>query len=282
MNENIAILTDSTSDLPLDLIQDKEIEFLPLKINYSQQQYKDRVEIKPQEIYDQLDTEIPTTSTPAPQELKKKLLALKNKGITHVLAIHISSGLSGTYNMVKMISEQVTGLTVEAIDSKALSMGLGRLVLYAAKLLKTGIDFTTLVNKVTAKIDDIEVLFVLKTLKYLKKGGRIGKVQGTIGSLLNIKPIISIDESGEYYTYKKSRGRKRSLKKLYQIAHKKIATGPCQVDVMHGNAAEEAENLLNKFKKLENVKETFTGQISPVMVVHTGPGLIGVTITKLN
>ncbi|WP_408956179.1 DegV family protein [Natroniella sp. ANB-PHB2] len=282
MNENIAILTDSTSDLPFGLIQDKKIEFLPLKINYSQQQYKDRVEIKPQEIYEQLDREIPTTSTPSPQELKDKLLALKNKGITHVLAIHISSGLSGTYNMAKMISEQITGLTVEVIDSKALSMGLGRLVLYATELLESGIDFTTLVNKVKAKIDNIDVFFVLKTLKYLKKGGRIGKVQGTIGSLLNIKPIISINETGEYYTYKKSRGRKKSLKKLYQIAKKRIATGPCKVDVMHGNAAQESEVLLNKFKKLENVKETFTGQISPVMVVHTGPGLIGVTITKLD
>ncbi|MCK8816790.1 DegV family protein [Natroniella sulfidigena] len=282
MSESIAILTDSTSDLPFDLIQDKEIEFLPLKINYSQQQYRDRIEIKPEEIYDRFEEEIPTTSTPAPQELKEKLLALKKKGITHVLAIHISSGLSGTYNMVKMISEQITDLTVEVIDSKALSMGLGRLVLYATELLEAGVKFNTLVNKVKAKIDQIDIFFVLKTLKYLKEGGRIGKVEGALGSLLNIKPIISIDKTGEYYTYKKSRGRKRSLKKLYQIVSKKIAVGPCTIDVMHGNAADEAEDLVTKFKKLDNVKETFLGQISPVMVVHTGPGLIGVNITRLD
>lgn len=279
--KKIGILTDSTCDLPSNLLDQLPVSMVPLKIIYSDQEYRDKVEIQPQTVYDQLATEVPTTSMPAPEEIKDKLLKLQEAGYTHIIALHISSGLSGTYNLVQMVSQQLEDITVEVIDSKALSMGLGSVVLYAADLIKQQVSWPELITKTQQKIKDTEVFFVLQNLKYLRKGGRIGQVKGAIGDLLNIKPIISINQQGEYYTYKKARGRKRSIKQLYDIAKEKIKQGASKVSVMHGNALSEAQNLLARFEKLDNVQETFFGQISPVMVVHTGPGLIGVVIENL-
>jgi DegV family protein with EDD domain len=282
MNQKIALLTDSTSDIPREVLEEKNIHSLPLKIIYKDEEYTDRVDIQPEEIYNRFAEEIPTTSMPSPSDVQKKLLELKEKGITHVIAIHISSGLSGTYNMVRMIAQQVEGITVEVIDSKALSMGLGRLVLYAAELIEEGLSFNDIIEKINDKMKNTDIFFVVKTLKYLIEGGRIGKVSGTIGELLNLKPIISIDEEGQYYTLKKSRGRKKSINAIYNIVRDKIKEGISTVDVMHGAACEEAKELLEKVKKLDNVKETFFGQIGPSMVVHTGPGLIGVIVSKVD
>lgn len=282
MKSKIALVTDSTCDLPGEILKELSIEFLPLKIIYGDKEYEDRVNITPNDVYRRFDEEIPTTSMPGPSEIKNKFLNLKEKGFTHIISIHISSGLSGTYKISKMVSREIKGLTVEVIDSKMLSMGLGRLVLYAKKLIDEGkLSFEEIVNKIRKKIDDVDIYFVVKTLKYLKKGGRIGKVKGTIGELLNIKPIISIDDDGQYYTYDHSRSRKKSISKLFELAKSKIVEGICQVDVMHADAEDEAKKLMEKFKKLPNVKETFFGEISPAMVVHAGPGLIGVCVTRI-
>ncbi len=282
MKDKIALVTDSTCDLPGDVLRDLEIDFLPLKIIYKSGQFLDRVDINPEYIYKKFKEEIPTTSMPGPGEMKEKFMKLKEKGFTHILAIHISSGLSSTPNISKMVSKQIDDLTIEVVDSKLLSMGLGRLVLYAKSLINEGeLEFKEIVKKTRKKIDEIDLHFIVKTLKYLKEGGRIGKVKGTIGQLLNIKPIISIDEDGRYYTVDKARSRKNSINKLYEIAREKIKEGMCYVDVMHADAEEEANELLDKFKKLKNVKDTVLGEISPAMVVHAGPGLIGVCVTMV-
>jgi len=115
----------------------------------------------------------------------------------------------------------------------------------------------------------------------LVKGGRIGKVEGTIGGLLKIKPIISINEDGVYYTYDKVRGRKKSLERLSQIAEKKIEEGECLLDVMHADAADEARALYDELGKMDNVKEVSFGEIGPVLGVHVGPGLVGIVMMKI-
>ncbi|MFW6269351.1 MAG: DegV family protein [Bacillota bacterium] len=279
MKNKIGLLTDSTSDLSKDVLENSIIEFLPLKIVYSDEQFLDKINITPDDIYQRFSEEIPTTSMPGPDEFIEKFQQLKEKGYTHIIAIHISSGLSSTPEICKMASKEFDDLTIEVIDSKLLSMGLGRLVLYTKNLIEKGdLDFTEIVKKTRKKISDIELNFIVKTLKYLKAGGRIGKVKGTIGQILNIKPIISIDDEGQYYTKDKTRGRKKSINKLYSISKKKIDNGPCYVDVMHADAETEAKELQNRLKKLKNVKESILGEISPAMVVHAGPGLIGVTI----
>ena len=283
MKEKIAIVTDSTSDLKREDLEKLGIESIPLKVVYSDRQYHDRVDIKPSEVYDSLEEEIPTTSMPSPKEIETVYSRLKEEGYTHIISIHISSGLSATYSNCRMIADQIEGIEVKVIDSKMLSMGLGRLVLYANKLLeKDEYSFSELVEKIEEQKERIEVFFVVETLKYLKKGGRIGKVSGTIAEILNIKPIISIDDEGEYFTFEKVRGRSRSLDKMYNIIKDKLEEGKeYYLDIMNAAAESEAKNLLAKFKELPSIKEIFLGEISPVMVVHTGPGLIGLVLSEI-
>ncbi|MFW6378320.1 MAG: DegV family protein, partial [Bacillota bacterium] len=213
MNEKIAIVTDSTSDLKKEDLDKYGIKSLPLKVIYKDRQYQDRVDITPAEVYERMEDEIPTTSMPSPQEIEDLYTELKEEGYTHIISIHISSGLSATYSNCRMVAEQMENINVEVIDSQMLSMGLGRLVLYAKDLVASAeLTCNEIIDKIEEKKDKIEIFFVVETLKYLKKGGRIGKVSGTIGELLNIKPIISIDDDGEYYTFTKVRGRKKSIK----------------------------------------------------------------------
>ncbi|MGM0498982.1 MAG: DegV family protein [Bacillota bacterium] len=283
MKEKIAVVTDSTSDLTKEQLEQYGITSIPLKVIYSDSQFHDRVDITPAEVYESFEREIPTTSMPSPQEIMDVYNELKEEGYTHIISIHISSGLSATYSNCMMVADQIEGIEVEVIDSKMLSKGLGRLVLYADDLIKDeDLSFNEIIEKVEAKKDKIEVFFVVETLKYLKKGGRIGKVSGTIAEFLNIKPIIAIDDEGEYFTFDKIRGRKRSLKKMYSIIKDRLKEGKeYVVDVMNAAAEEEAQGLLDKFKQLSQVKETYFSEISPVMVVHTGPGLIGVVLTEV-
>ncbi|PUU89666.1 DegV family protein [Halanaerobium sp.] len=284
MQEKIAVVTDSTSDLTRDDLEKFGIKSIPLKVIYSDQQFHDRVDITPAEVYESFEREIPTTSMPSPQEIMDVYNELKNEGYTHIISVHISSGLSATYSNCMMVADQIEGIEVEVIDSKMLSKGLGRLVLYANSLVEKGeLSFAEIIEKVEAKKDKIEVFFVVETLKYLKKGGRIGKVSGTIAEFLNIKPIIAIDDEGEYFTFERVRGRKRSLKKMYSIIKERLQEGrEYVIDVMNAAAEEEAQGLLDRFKRLAQVKETYFSEISPVMVVHTGPGLIGVVLTELD
>jgi len=280
VHKKIAIVTDSTCDLTEEVLNELNIHFLPLKIIYKDKEYMDRINITPEQVYEAFEKEIPTTSLPGVDEIKKKYLELKEEGYTHIIAIHISGGLSSTVNICKMVSNEIEGIEVEVIDSGMLSMALGRLVLYARNLIDNQkLSFSNIISKIRNKMDEINAYFVVSTLKYLVKGGRIGKVKGTLGELLNIKPIISINKDGEYYTFDKARSRKKSITRLYNIALEKIQKGICYVDVMHADAREEAEKLYNRFKDLKTVKDSFLGEISPAMAVHAGPGLIGICIS---
>ncbi|MCT4619605.1 MAG: DegV family protein [Marinisporobacter sp.] len=277
----IAIITDSSCDLPEKMVKKYHIKILPLRIIYSSKEYRDRIEISAGEVYKNLEEEIPKTSLPSPEDVKNLFKKLKEEGYTHVLGIFISSGLSGTYNMVKNFTSSYEELKIKLLDAKNLSIGLGFIVIEAAKELERTNDFSKACEKAEKGIKNSNLFFVLKTLDYLRKGGRIGVVEGTIGELLGIKPVIAVDEEGKYYSHTKVRGRKKSIEELYKIAKEKLANKKCYVAVMHGDAEKEALNLLEKIKQIDNVEETFFGQISPVLGVHTGPGLIGLGIFEV-
>lgn len=281
--EKIALITDSTCDLPDKILQDLNAWMLPLKIIYKDRLYNDREEIQPQEVYDKIQGEIPTTSMPTPEETRNLLERLSADGFTHAISIHISSGLSGTYESVKMVARQFNKMKVEVIDSKALSLALGFLVQEAGKCIQNGLHFDNVVSRVKEVQKKVKVFFVVKTLEYLKKGGRIGYVEGTLGQILDIKPIISINEEGKYYGVHKVRGRKKSISKLLDILKEQTFGKKINLAVAHGDAKEEAESMLNKIMSMKevNINEAMFTQLSPVMVVHTGPGLIGLTFYEV-
>ncbi len=279
----IAIVSDSTSDLTDEIVKKYNIKILPLRVVYSDsEEYRDRIEITPEEIYARFHKDIPTTSLPSPEDTINLFNKLEEEGYTHVIVTTISTGLSGTMNMIRNLAKDYKKMVFEFIDSKALNMGLGFPVIQGAKELQKSNDFEKSVQKIKDCIKNTEVYFVVKTLKYLKEGGRIGKVEGTIGEILNIKPIISINQDGVYYTFKKVRGRKRSIQEIFKLVKKKVSDKMVNIAVAHGDSYEEAYGLMEKIKGLKNVKDVIFTQISPVMVVHTGPGLIGVVISEIS
>lgn len=282
MKEKIGIITDSTCDIPREFLNKLGIKVLPLRILYQEREYRDGVDITAEAVYAHLEQEVPTTSLPSPQDAESLLLSMKEQGYTHVLVIHLSSGLSGTGQMIETVAEQIDGMTVKVIDSKSISMGLGFIVMEAARAVQAKMNFEAVCNLVSSVRDRLSVYFVLSTLEYLKKGGRIGKVSGTIGELLQLKPIITVNKEGIYTTFAKVRGKKQALDRLVGIAKEHISKAASQIAVCYGGAQEEAAYIIKQIGQLANVKELITSSVSPVIGVHTGPGTVGFAVLESN
>jgi len=278
--EKIALITDTTSDLPEDILKEFNIKVLSFRIIYKDREYKDKIDITPQQVYDNLLNEVPTSSMPSTGDMEELFTALENDGYTHVLAVVLSSGLSGIYNGIKVVSESHPNLKTYICDSQSISLGEGAVVHECGKLIKQGKSFNEIVEAIPFIKKRIHLFFVVGTLEYLKRGGRIGKVSGTIAELLNIKPIISIDyNDGKYITYAKVRGRKQSLNRLIEIAGEITSKKKCTGFILHGDSEIDARKVYDTLKNLPNITElVFSGCISPVSGVHSGPGLIGLVL----
>lgn len=278
LQEKVAIMTDSTSDIPQDIVERYNIQIVPLRILFGDDEYRDRIEISADEVYARLSTEIPSTSLPAPSDVLALFERLKEQGFTHVVAIHISSGLSGTAQMIENLAGQVKDLVIRVIDSKNISMGLGYTVIEAARKLAQNVDFEAVCDHVQKMLKKMRVYFVLETLEYLQRGGRIGKVAGTLGQILQIKPIITVNADGIYETYARVRGRRQSLDRLLAVVRTHLAKPMHNLAVCHGAAKEEAQELIKRIKDLGNLGELLTSHVSPVIGVHTGPGTLGLVV----
>jgi DegV family protein with EDD domain len=278
--EKIALLTDSACDLPKEFIERFCIKVLPLSVIYPDKIYQDRITIEPQEVYDRMPDEIPTTSMPTPHEITSILEEIRNEGFTHVLAVHLSSGLSGTYEAVRMAAQEFEDLVINVFDTRTLSIATGWMVLEAARDIASGLSFQKIIDNLHQIQPRVKVYYVLETLEYLRRGGRIGAVAAMLGQFLHLKPIISVNQEGKYFTYAKARGRQKSIEKLAEIVEKAVQSGPIKLAVMHGGAREEFQRLLEKLQHLPNIKELIASDISPALGVHTGPGLLGVCVVE--
>lgn len=277
----IALITDTTGDLPESTVEKYNIHVLPFRIIYKDREYKDKYEITPEEVYGNLDKEIPTSSFPALEDMENLFAKLEKEGYTHVIAVVLSSGLSGIYNGMKVASESYPNLITHICDSQSISLGEGALTEEVAKLISAGKDFDYIVNEIPKIKKRIHLFFVVGTLEYLKRGGRIGKVSGTIAEMLNIKPIISVDDEGMYFTYDKVRGRKQSLNRLIEIGNKFLDEKKCKIYIMHGDSAEDSKKVFDVISKHPNaVEPEYGGCISPVSGVHSGPGLVGLVVVE--
>jgi DegV family protein with EDD domain len=279
--DKIALVTDSSCDMEKEIKEKYNIQTIPLKIIYSDKEYDDGVDISPEEVYERFSQEVPKTSMPSQTDIMKVFDRLREEGYKKILSIHLSCNLSGTVDVVKMISKQYDDIEIEVIDSKSVSIGVGMLVHEAARLISQSIPMAEIKDALNKAKDKINVFYCIPVLDYLRKGGRIGLVAATLGTIMDLKPIISVNKDGRYYTCAKVRGRKKSLEKLVEIAMDVMKDKKVNVSVYHGAAKEEALKIKEYLASLPNVQEIFFGQISPAMVVHTGPGLVGLAIHEL-
>lgn len=276
MSEKIALVCDSMSDLPRNFAAQHGITVLPARIIYPDRDYADGIDIQPDEVYSRMPREIPTTSMPSLQDIRSAFETLINEGFSHCIALHISSKLSGTYEAVKMVADGIQNLHIQVIDTRTLSMGTGWMVMAAVRHIKAGLSFEAVLENLRALQDKIKVYYILETLDYLRRGGRIGKVAGMIGEFLHLKPVISVNAAGEYYTFCKAKGRRKSIEKLVEIVGAAVQERKINLAVVHGGALQEFELLVSRLKQFPNIQEVTASQITPVLGVHTGPGLLGV------
>lgn len=275
--EKIALLVDSGTDVPQEVIERYGIYMIPLQIIYKERTYTDKIEITPEEVYRRLKEEVPSTSLPDGAQIQAIIEKIKADGYEKLLIVTISSGLSGTYNVLRLLGEDEKALNVHVVDTKSIGIGAGLQAIRAAELIDAGLTFEALVDQMEKEVIQNQVLFNVGTLEYLQKGGRIGLVSSIIGTALKLNPTISCNEDGVYYTVAKSRGRKRSIDKLVEVAAEFIGNHKeFRIAVAQGDAYEESLQLKAKLEaKFPNAKEILFGTISPALVVHTGPGLLG-------
>lgn len=276
--EKIALVTDSACDIDEDTLIGYNIHVLRFKILYKDREYTDKVDITPQEIYSNMKTEIPKSSLPSMgdmEELYRKLIA---ENYTHVIAIVISSGISGTYNALKVISEQFPNIKTFLFDTKSTSVCEGILLKKCGELIEAGKSFDEITRKIPDMKRKLHFYFVFGTLEYAIKGGRIGKIPGTIGDILNIKPIVGFDdEYGQCFTYEKIRGRNKSINRLIELGEKVTEKIKCDAYIIHGNVEEEAQKMYDRLKQNPNIQNVhLIGQISAIVGVYCGPGTVGV------
>ena len=284
MNQNkIAVLVDSCIDVPEAIRKQYNMYLIPLKIIYKDREYSDGVNITAEEVYTRLKEEIPKTSLPGATEVLDIFNQIKADGYEKVLAIILSSGLSGTFNLVRMLAEEYEGLDIEVIDTRNIAIAAGFNAIQAARYIEEGMTFDELKKAVIANIYKAKVFFCVDTLEYLQKGGRIGLVASVLGTALKLKPIISCNEEGIYYNVAKIRGRKQSIQKAIDLAVQYAGTSKkYNVALCHGGAPEEILSIKEELlKKLPNCDVYVEGQISPALGVHTGPGLIGIAVQIL-
>ena len=272
-----AIITDSSCDLSDEQLREHHIHMISLRIVCQNAEYRDRVEITQEELYQLLERELPKTSLPLPEDVSTLYDSLIAQGYTDAIHVSISSGLSGTFNMVRMIAQDYQDrLPIRVVDSLTLSTGLGAQVLAVARALEAGETPDAAIQKAMTTRKSQLAMFVIRTLEYLRKGGRIGLVEGVVGSLLQIKTIIFVNDDGVYQTLSKARGYKAAVETMAQEALSRFGQAKINLSIVHGQALEEAQRLMEKLKSTLNIAEGVIRPVSPVLAIHTGPGLLGI------
>jgi DegV family protein with EDD domain len=279
------IVTDAAADLTPEESAAKGIIRAPLYINFPDGTIS-ADDIQPDEFYEKMADifpVLPTTAQPSAGQMAELYRGIANQD-RDILSIHISSGLSGTINAARLGAEQVKAdATVEVYDSMTLSGGQRFQVLAAAAGVAAGRPLTAILEQMAKIRDQVEVIYTLETLEYLAKGGRIGRVSALAGSLLKIKPVIRVDHAdGKYSTVDRARTIPQALQSITTHLSKLYGSTEVWATVLHGQLAEPAQALADHLKNTLSVKRLEVKRISPILGVHTGPGIVGTAIVPMD
>lgn len=277
------IVTDCASDMSNEELEELGVVQAPLFIQFPEGEVN-ATEISADDFYNRLEAmrpAIPTTAQPSSgvfAELYRKLASAEKS----IFSIHISSGLSGTLNSAQNGGEQVAGeANVNYWDTLTLSGGERFQVMAAALAGRAGWAMDAIQERLKKIRENTEVIYTLDTLEYLARGGRIGRVKAIAGSLLNLKPVIRVDSDGKYSTVGNGRTINKSIAMIADNVREKYGDKPLWVTVLHGRFAEKAETLAEEFKGKLNIAKLEVRRISPVLGVHTGPGIVGAGIVPM-
>ena len=275
----IRIVTDSSCDLPSNLINRHGITVLPCYVIVDDETFKDGVEIQADDFYSRLQMggRTPTTSQPTPSDFQEVYSDLIGRG-DQVISIHVSSKLSGTLNSAEQ-ARNTLGFSdeLEIIDSKLASIPMGLAVLDAAIMADQGRDVHEVASKVRQRLDSHHGLFALDTLEYLQKGGRIGKARAFMGSVLNVKPILRLQD-GEAYPVERPRSRDRALKRLIELTQQLAPAR--RLAVIHSTDKDRMAELKESLTEILPADQIIESRFGSTLGTYIGPDAIGIAITQ--
>jgi len=275
----VKIVTDTLSDITFDLAAELGVSVVPLYVRFGKDMYRDRVEITSEEFYRRLvnETKLPSTTQPTPNDFAQVFQELA-KETDEILVIVVSSKLSGTYQSATQAKEMVKGkCRIEIVDSLQVAMGMGLIVISAVRAVKEGANLDRVADMVRRAISRAHVIAYFDTLKYLAKGGRIGKAQGLLGSVLSVKPILTVRD-GEMAPLTRVRSLSAGLDYFYNVA-----AGFSNIEGMaveHATTPGDADKLVERLGAIYPKERIYRSVISPVIGTYAGPNALALTILE--
>jgi DegV family protein with EDD domain len=275
----IAILTDSSANLSKDFVDHHNIKVVPLKIHWNNTNYEDGVDITPTEFYNRLakSSTIPTTSQPPIDEF---LQIYKNLAYDYdaIIVPLISSGISGTVSSAMTAASMFSKVPVEVIDTHSTSVGLALVVTAIAQAVADGKNLLEIKNLAEDIVQKLNLFFVVDTLEYLHKGGRIGGASKYFGTAFSIKPILYLNNQGKIDALDRVRTKRKATARLISLAIEKADGKSAQIGIFHANAPDEADQIQEQLIAQIDCKQLGIYNLSPVIGAHVGPGTVGIGI----
>lgn len=269
----VRIVTDSTADLPPQMAQELGITVVPVYVGFGEKTYRDGVDISQDELYQKMvaGPAHPTTSQPTPADFAsvyRKLLQETDE----IVSIQLTGKLSGTYNSALQGKEMVSGGSrIEVVDSLSVSMGLGLITMAAARVARAGEGLQAVMEEVRQAIPQMHLWGLFDTLKYLAKGGRIGKAKALLGSVLNIKPILTMRD-GELHPAGVARTRAKGIERLFDLV--KNTLNLQELAIVHSTTPDEAQRLRDRISSIFDKSPIHISRLGPALGVHAGPGAL--------
>lgn len=277
-NTRVAIVTDSTADLPPQLRSQLGISMVPLNVHFGSSTYRDQIDITTEQFMDLLDStsELPTTSQPSAGLFKETFLRLADEH-DEIVCVLLSSRLSGTVQSAQVAADMVKDtIKVVVVDSLNATLGCGYQALRAHALASEGLDAVAISERLQGQTERYHVIFFVETLEHLRRGGRIGKAASLVGSVLRLKPLLRVDE-GQVVPFERTRTRKKAIDALVEFAEN--LPNIVQISALHNTTPDDANDLYARVSHLappDNQVETTA--FGPVLGTHVGPGTLGLAI----
>ncbi len=272
----VAIVTDSVANLPTDIIREHNIYVIPQILNWEGQSLLDQIDITTEEFYRRLplSKDLPKTSQPAPGQFTEHFQKVA-EGAESIVAVFVSAALSGTVQSAHLGAEAMGDFPIEIVDSRSASLGLGLMAVAAARYAAEGHDHHAVAAYVRALVPRLRVMFVVDTLEYLHKGGRIGGAKRLVGSVLSIKPVLHL-EDGKIEPLASIRTKSKAIQYMLDVVLEEMrGKSKIHAGVIHANAAEDALYIADKVRSEVSPNELIINELTPVIGANVGPGIVG-------
>jgi DegV family protein with EDD domain len=272
----VAVVTDSTANLPDDIVKQHNLYVIPQILNWEGRSLLDQIDISTEEFYERLSQskELPKTSQPAPGQFTEHFRKVA-EGAESIVAIFISEFLSGTLQSAHLGAEALGDYPIEIVDSRSASLGLGLLSVAAARYAAAGHDYQEVAAYVRKLVPRLRVMFVVDTLEYLHKGGRIGGAQRLVGSMLSIKPVLHL-EDGKIEPLASIRTKKKAIQHMLDVVLGEMKDkSEVHAGVIHARAAADALTIADRVRAEAAPKELIINELTPVIGANVGPGVVG-------